>query len=248
MNTSTILHKMRALRLGNMADNLEVMLKQPNNLDEATLEAVDFLLDCEKVGRDETKRTNQIKKANVQYKLAHPDNVLYSGYRELNKSALQGLFRGHWFKNQNNIVLEGSQRCGKTYIASALAVSALMANQTVYFWDFDSFLEELNLASIGHPEAKLHDKLYKPDVVVIDDWCYRIVTPLIADMMVATLDNLLGSTSLILASVVPQQEWIQSLSIKKKHTAVLEKFANRSHHLTLYPPSSAGPIGHPGSA
>ena len=87
-------------------------------------------MDAEWDLRYNKKLNRYIKKATLKYPHADLDETIYDPERLLDARAIERLAKCEWIEQGKNLMVTGKTGSGKSYLANALAISALRQFQT----------------------------------------------------------------------------------------------------------------------
>ena len=120
MLTEPTLDRLRALRLGAMADAYRTQLQDPAIGALSFDERVGMLVDAEHLSRDNRKLTRRLKEAKLRIPTACLEDLEYAPRRELDRALMRQLATGRWIAEHRNVLITGATGVGKTYVACAL--------------------------------------------------------------------------------------------------------------------------------
>ena len=124
MLTEPTLDRLRALRLGAMADAYRTQLQDPAIGALSFDERVGLLVDAEHLSRDNRKLGRRLKEAKLRMAQACLEDLEYAPRRELDRSVIRQLATGGWIAEHRNVLITGATGVGKTYLACALGQQA----------------------------------------------------------------------------------------------------------------------------
>ena len=137
--------KLEALGLSAMAAGLSEQLSAPGTYDELSFaDGLGPLVDKEADARDSRRLAARLKAA----KLRHPasiEDIDFRAPRGLDRSVILGLAQGPWVREHHNIVVTGPTGCGKSFVACALANSAIRQGHTALYVRAPRLLDDLAL-------------------------------------------------------------------------------------------------------
>ena len=114
------LSQLRTLKLGGMADALDLQWQQPQMYDDLSFNERIGLLIHQEITSRENKRLQRLLK-NARFKIiARLEDIDYTHPRGLMKSQIATLQTGDWLTKYRNLIITGPTGCGKTFIACAL--------------------------------------------------------------------------------------------------------------------------------
>lgn len=124
-------NKLKSMRFSGMAQALEELFSDPNADLLPFREKVGRLVDAEWELRYTKKLNRFLKKATLKYPAADLDDTIYDPERQLNTYIIEELSKCTWIEQGRNLMITGQTGSGKSYLASALCVSALRQFKTV---------------------------------------------------------------------------------------------------------------------
>ena len=127
MLTEPTLDRLRALRLGAMADAYRTQLQDPAIGTLSFDERVGLLVDAEHLARDNRKLARRLTEAKLRMGQACLEDLEYAPRRELDRALIRQLATGRWIAEHRNVLITGATGVGKTYLACALGQACLSA-------------------------------------------------------------------------------------------------------------------------
>lgn len=144
-NDNTIV-KLNEMRLSAMAETYINQLSNPDYQDLSFDDRFSLLVDIEYSKRKNNKLDRLIKTANFRYSNACVEDVEYLPDRKLDKSLILRLAECQYIQDCHNVMILGASGNGKSYLASALGVSACRKFHKVKYVRLPDLLEELAVA------------------------------------------------------------------------------------------------------
>jgi DNA replication protein DnaC len=134
-----------------MADGLSEQLNQPGAFSELSFEdRLGLLVDKEVDARDRRRLKTRLRSAKLRYQATVEDLDLRTP-RGLDRSMILSLKSASCVSHHHNLVITGATGCGKTYLACALAHSALRAGHTACYLRAPRLLDEL---AVGRADGR----------------------------------------------------------------------------------------------
>ena len=158
------------LRLPSFKETFIAQTEDPNS----PLEPFeDRLLNClrnEVDVRQSKKISRSIAAAHLRFPGASIDQKIYDPERLLNTALIEKLAQAEWLNGEYSLIITGKTGCGKSYLACALAVSAIRKGYSAYYTRCNDFQRECD-RTIGTEEAStLFRTMTKCDLLVLDDF------------------------------------------------------------------------------
>src|SRR5215210_7097926 len=108
MLTEPTLDRLRALRLGAMADAYRTQLQDPALGALSFDERVGLLVDAEHLSRDNRKLTRRLTEAKLRIPNACLEDLDYAPRRELDRALIRQLATGRWIAEHRNVLVTGA--------------------------------------------------------------------------------------------------------------------------------------------
>ena len=174
MFANQTIDKLEALGLSAMAAGLAEQLAAPGTYDELSFaDRLGLLVDKEADARDSRRLAARLKAA----KLRHPatvEDIDFSAPRGLDRSVILALAHGPWVREHHNVLITGPTGCGKSFLACALANSAIRQGHTALYVRTPRLLDDLALGRADGRYARTLAQLARVGVLVLDDF---LLTP-----------------------------------------------------------------------
>lgn len=168
---------LRAMKMTAMAAELERQAGDAAYRELSTEERFSLIVNAE-WNRRQTNRINRLINA-VHF--AQPgatiEGVEYFEDRKLDKAQLLRLSTCKYIESGRHVILKGASGNGKTYLACALGKAACRNLKTVRYIRMPELLDALNIAKNTGELQKLLKAYRKVDLLIIDEWLIRRLTP-----------------------------------------------------------------------
>jgi DNA replication protein DnaC len=237
------LERLRALRLGAMADAWQ------RQQQDARVHELDFdsrlamLVEAEHIARDNKRLSRALREAKLRMTTACLEDVDYSPKRELDRALVRQLATATWITNHANVIITGATGTGKSYLACALAQQACRAGFRALYRRLPRLLQELALAHADGSYARLLGRLAKIDVLVLDDWGLAPLRDQERRDLLEILEDRHGARSTVVTSQLPVEKWHDFLADPTIADALLDRLVHNAHRLKLKGPSRRRPEG-----
>jgi len=237
MNPEPTAERLRAMRLGAMADAYLVQQHNPKIAALGFDERLAMIVDAELLFRDNRKLTSRLKEAKLRLGDACIEDIDYPPKRELDKAQIRQLATCRWVDEHHNILVTGPTGVGKTYVACALAQQACRKGYRTIYRRLARLLDELTLARADGSYARLLAKLARIDVLVLDDWGICAIKDVHRQDLLEVFEDRDGLRSTVITSQLPRDRWHDYLGDPTVADAVLDRIVHRAYTITLKGPS-----------
>jgi DNA replication protein DnaC len=225
------LEGLRSLRLPAMASGLLSQREQPDYSSLSFEERLGLLVDAELLQR-QNRRLERVFKAAKLAAGASVEDVDYASARGLDKATFVSLVSSDWVEHHHNVIVLGPTGVGKTYLACALAHSAIQHGYTALYVRTPRLLSDLSVARGDGRIARVMASLARFDILILDDFLLRPFTSdQTADLLEVVEDR--SSKSTIVTSQLPVNLWHEGLGDETVADATLDRLLERSHRFEL---------------
>jgi DNA replication protein DnaC len=233
MNQTHTLQQLRQLKLSGMAEALSRQLEQANTYDNLSfIERMQLLLDEENLTRKNRKQDRLIRQARFKLKASIQD-VDYQHPRNISQSQIAQLAQADWINKAQNLLITGPCGSGKTYLACAIGHNACLHELTVKYFRLSRLLLMLTQAKADGTYHKQLNQLAKVHLLIIDDWGLEPLKPAHRNDLMEIMDDRHGSTSTMVISQLPTDQWYAGIGDNTLADAILDRLMHNAHRLQL---------------
>jgi len=232
---------LRALKLDVMAQGLLDQRGHPDYQSLSFEERLGLLVDREVQARENRRLQRCLKSARLR-EPAVVEDVDFKRRRGLDRHEVLSLAEAHWVTSNHAVVIVGPTGVGKTYLACALAHSAIRRGHTALYLRAPRMFDDLAIARADGRLARLMASWARVSVLIIDDFLIR---PLNADQAADLLEVIEDRAQLratILTSQLPVALWHEALGDATIADAVLDRVLQNAHRIELTGESMRRPV------
>jgi DNA replication protein DnaC len=231
LNNQTI-EGLNALRLTAMASGLAEQRERADYQALSFEERLGLLVDRELAERDSRRLERYLKQAKLRIN-AVVEDVDFRRRRGLDRAEFFGLAEAGFVKSHHDVVIVGPTGLGKTYLACALANSAIRRGHNALYLRGPRMLEELSIARVDGRFGRLMASWSRVDLLVIDDFLLRPLDSDQAADMLEVIEDRTGLRSTIFTSQLPVALWHQALGDPTVADAFLDRLLEKLHRIEL---------------
>lgn len=227
------LNRLRELKLNGMVTALEHQQQQIGTFEGlAFTERLDMLLEREQGLRENRKQDRLIQQA--KFKLnACVQQIEYGHKRNIKKDTVARLAQCDWVTRKQNLLITGPCGSGKTYLACAVGHAACLRDYRVRYFRLSRLFLELTQAKADGSYSKLLRQLARVDVLLLDDWGLEPLQQSQRHDLMEILDDRHGTTSTIVISQLPTDQWYAGIGDNTLADAILDRLMHNAHDIKL---------------
>jgi DNA replication protein DnaC len=227
------IHKMRLMRLSQMAMSLEERFARGELRTMPCEEMLSILVDDEWAARQNRKLSRAISKADFRPEGACLENVIYNSKRGFTKQDVQVFRSAEWIRAGHNVLLFGPTGAGKSYLAEAICVEACKLGFSVTKITFKRLLEEIRRARATGQYLKFAEKIIKTGVLLLDDFAMATLGENELSDVAEILDERTQRRPVVVTSQYPMEAWLERLPEPTMAEAVCDRLKHNAYSFKL---------------
>jgi DNA replication protein DnaC len=232
MMAHPLLPKLRQLKLGGMAQTLDVRATQATQQQLTPVEFLALLLDDELERRGQQRLAHRLAQSGCdeQKTLARFDFAAALG---INRAFIQDLATCAFIARHENVLVCGPTGVGKSHLANALAIESLKRDQTVVYRNTQRLLTDLNAARASGMYPRLLARILTVGLLVLDDFGLQPLSPQAAQDLYDIISERYEHGSVIVTSNRAFEEWPAAFGNDLLASAALDRLTHHAHSLII---------------
>lgn len=219
-------------RMNGIQSELDEIILDAEKQNNGYLEFTKRLLEVELGYREQSALANRLRVAKLPptSDLSLYDHSVDNG---LTKTRMNQLRELNWLDQIYNIILMGPSGTGKTFLAAGLCAQAVSKGYKAYFRTMDELVTMLKMKEITRGAKGDYKRLFKADLIVIDDIMLFPVEKTVAVSLFNFINQLYEKTSFIITTNKKPAEWAAMLGDEVLATALLDRLLYRCEIINL---------------
>jgi DNA replication protein DnaC len=162
--------KLKEMKMSAMARSFDSQLSNTELSSLSFEERFGLLVDAEYTARKNNRLKRLIQSAGYSQPDASLEDIEYHTDRKLDKSLILRLGSCDYIGRKHNVIILGATGSGKTYLESALGLTANRSFMTVKYARLPELLGELAIARVEGNYRKLMKSYKTVQLLILDEW------------------------------------------------------------------------------
>jgi DNA replication protein DnaC len=225
--------KLHTLKLHAMADEFVRQTQASGARELSFEERFSMIVDCEFAKKENNRLARLVKNAGFSDPGACIEGIEFSSGRGLDNALIQKLASCEYITSGLNVHVLGATGVGKTYLSSALGVSACRNSLSVRYTRLPDLLIELALAKETGTYTDAIKSYRKSRLLIIDDWLMFRANEDEAHMMYDLIEARQHVGSVIVCSQFDSKGWHELIDNPIAADSICDRLAHNSYKIVI---------------
>lgn len=229
MVNESLMKMLRELRLGGLANSLDVRLQEAAGHRLGHGEFLELVMQDELHVRQERVIERRVKQADFR-ELRTIDNFDFSFNPSVPRKKIYDLAACGFIRQAKDVLFMGPPGVGKSHIAQAIGHEAIKSGFTVKYRSIFDVVRDFLQDEAFAGQDKIMNKYLKPDLLIIDDMGIKPLPRRSGEYFFEVIMRRYEVRSTLMTSNRPLEEWGKLIGDVPAATAILDRFL---HHADI---------------
>jgi DNA replication protein DnaC len=228
-----ILSNLSKLKLNGIAYALESQLANNKYENMSFLQRLDELVLEQLTVTSNTRIERLLKQSNIRWKHASLSDIDYQLQTSLKQSLIEELAELEWLENHRHMIITGPTGTGKTYLASAFGLQAIMKSVPVILCRFSDLVLKLTAAENDKRLVPFKKKVERVPLLIIDDWGTAPLSVTERHTLFELIEKRDQNSSLLITSQFPISQWHDAFGDATIADSTLDRIVHSAHRINM---------------
>lgn len=237
MNMHELQRSLKTLRLGGMAEVLDVRIVEAQTEQMAPIDFLAGLVQDELTRRADRLIVRRTKQARFRDKGRTLDEFDFGFNPKMNRKLIFELATCRFIDKIEDGLFLGQPGTGKSHLAQAIGATAILKGYRVAYREAHILLEEISEAALDGGRRDYIKNLNRAQLLIIDDLGMRKLPSNAAEELLEVIMRRYERGSTILTSNRPVEDWQRMLGDTAAVSAMLDRLLHHGHVIKCGPKS-----------
>jgi len=220
------LERLKLTKIGMMLDNY---IERANKEKVSIIEALDYLIEEERINKDETSLIMRTNVAGFPFRKSL-DEFDFKFQPSIDIKIIEELKTTRFIYNKENVIFLGPPGVGKTHLSVGLGLTVVRNKFSTYYINCHELITQLNRAQYENKLAVKLKTLSKYKLLIIDEVGYLPIDKQGANLFFQLISKRYEKSSIILTSNKSFSDWGEVFGDSVIASAILDRLL---HHCTV---------------